>query len=95
MPFDSSLGMRTCDVGCFVCLEVSRDAVIGVYIEQGEDAKCGRKDVNEMRTTVQMSQYEDDELAREGVEYEKSRFLEVFKSEPEIIQKKRSGSQGG
>ena len=71
----------------FLFLEVSRDAVIGVFIEQGEDAKCGRKDVNEMRTTVQMSQYEDDELAREGVEYEKSRFFEVFESEPEIIKK--------
>ena len=74
-------------INCVSFLEAKRDSVIAVYIEQGEDAKCGRKDVNAMRSTITMTSYEDDELWREGNEYEKSRFLHVYKNDPEIIKK--------
>ena len=69
--------------------EVSRDSVVAVYVDKGEDAKCGYKDVNEMKKQVLMTSYEDDEVGREGIEFEKTRFQALYKNQPDVLKKAR------
>ena len=61
--------------------------MISIYRSKGEDYRCGHKEVNAMKKEVTASSYEQDERSKEGIEYEKSRFLEVFKDQPDIIRR--------
>ena len=66
-----------------------RDAVIMVYTDKGEAARCGLKDIETARKEVTMATYEKDERSKQGTEDEKSRFLEGFKDQPETFKKAR------
>ena len=67
--------------------QATRDAIVWVHLEDGLDARCGHKDVNKMKKIVQANSYEKEERSKEGIEYSKERFLEVYKDQPEIIRK--------
>ena len=67
-----------------------RDDVIAVYLEKGESALRGHKEVEAMRKDVVLSTFETDERAKEGVEYEKSRFFEAFKDQPDTLKKAKT-----
>ena len=58
-----------------------------VYTDKGEAARCGFKDIETARKEVTMATYEKDERSKQGTEYEKSRFLEVFEDLPDMIKK--------
>ena len=67
--------------------QVSRDSVVCVYQSKGEDARFGHKEINAVKKEVTTSTYEQDERSKEGIEYEKSRFMECFKDQPDIIRR--------
>ena len=63
------------------------DVAVGIYQANGEDARCGAKEVNSMRQEVISATHEQEDRSKEGIVYETNTFQTVFKDQPDVIKK--------